>query len=132
MPTAAGPECTPIHQLLPFAYHYPGTAAERIVRFNSAYFDRVRSGRKTATTRHRDPVGTGPALFIFEDDDGYRRLHGVVDAVEELRFDELTPEHAELEGASSLEALRTGLRHHYPRLADDSCMRFVRFHLEEP
>lgn len=57
VPTGAGPECTPIHQLLPFAYHYPGAAAERIVR-------------KTATTRHRDPVGTGPALFIFEDDDG--------------------------------------------------------------
>ncbi|MGO4190507.1 ASCH domain-containing protein [Arthrobacter sp. YAF17] len=131
VPTAEGPDCRPVHELLPFAYRYPGVA-ERIVRFNSAYFDRVRSGQKTATTRYRDPVEIGPALFVFEDDDGYRRLHGVIDDVEELRFDELTPEHAELEGASSLEALRTGLRHHYPGLADDALISVVRFHLQEP
>ncbi|HEX9229031.1 MAG TPA: ASCH domain-containing protein, partial [Arthrobacter sp.] len=81
---------------------------------------------------YRDPVVAGPALFIFEHDDGYRRLHGMIDDVEQLRFDELTPEHAELEGASSLQALRTGLRHHYPRLADEALISFVRFHLEEP
>jgi cytidine deaminase len=73
----------------------------------------------------------GPALFVFEDNDGYRRLHGVIDDVEELRFDELTPEHAELEGASSLEALRTGLRHHYAGLADDAFISVVRFHLQD-
>jgi cytidine deaminase len=129
VPAAEGPDCRPIHELLPFAYRYPGAAAERFVRFNSAYFERIRSGVKTATTRYRDPVEIGPALFIFEDDDGYRRLDGVIDDVEMLRFDELTAEHAELEGASSLEALRTGLRHHYPHLVDDACISVVRFHL---
>lgn len=117
---------------MPFTYHYPGAAAERFVRFNSAYFEPIRSGVKTATTRYRDPVEIGPALFIFEDDDGYRRLHGVIDDVEELRCDELTAEHAELEGASSLEALRAGLRHHYPHMADDAFISVVRFHLQEP
>ena len=60
-------------------------------------------------------------------EDGFGLL--TTDDVEMLRFDELTSEHAELEGASSLEALRTGLRHHYPHLVDDACISVVRFHL---
>lgn len=49
-----------------------------------------------------------------------------------LRFDELTAEHAEREGASSLGALRRGLRRHYPHMADDARTSFVRFHLQQP
>ncbi len=130
VPTSDGVDCRPIHELLPFTYRYPGAAAERFVRFNSAYFEPIRSGLKTATTRYHDPVDIGPALFIFEDNDGYRRLHGVIDEVEQVRFDALTPEHAELEGASSLEALLKGLRRHYPHIADTALVTVARFHLQ--
>lgn len=81
-----------------------------------------------ATTRNLDPVEVGPVLFIFEDDDGYRRLDGMIDGVEECRFDE-TAEHAELEGASSVDALRDGLRHRYPQISEDSLVSVVQFHL---
>ncbi len=130
VPTQDGPDYTPIRELLPHTYHYPGSAPARLVRFNSAYYDKVAAGLKTATVRYRDPVDVGPALFVFEDDDGYRRLRGVVDHVESRSLDELTLEDARLENASSVDALRDGLRGHYPGIADDALVDVVRFHLD--
>ncbi|WP_448059678.1 ASCH domain-containing protein [Cellulomonas hominis] len=129
VPTGSGPDLMPVRDLLPGAFRHPDAAPERFVRFASRYFDAVAAGRKTATVRHRDPVEVGPALLVFEDDDGYRRLHGVVDSVRPCRLDEITDEDARREGASSADALRAGLRGHYPGIAADAPVDVVRFHL---
>ncbi len=129
VPTGTGPDCVPVRDLLPGAFRRPGAEPERFVRFASRYFDAVAAGRKTATVRHRDPVEVGPALLLFEDDDGYRRLRGVVDSVRPCHLDEITDEDARREGISSADALRAGLREHYPGIADDAPVDVVRFHL---
>lgn len=104
----------------------------------SGHYDRIAAGLKTATTCHRDPVTVGPALLVFddddddddEDDDGYRRLPGVIDKVESRCFDALTEEDARLENLSSADALRDGLRGHYPGIANDAIVDVVQFHLD--
>jgi cytidine deaminase len=130
VPTEDGPDCTPIRDLLPGAYRYPDAAPARLVRFNPAYYDSIAAGQKITTVRYRDPVQTGPALLVFEDEDGYRRLHGVIDHIESRRFDALTEEDAYRENAASADALRNGLRGHYPGIADDAIVELVHFHLD--
>lgn len=130
VPAPDGPGYTPIRKLLPYAYHSPNAAPPRFVRFNSRYYDAIAAGLKTATIRYRDPVEVGPALLVFEDDDGYRRLRGVIDGMESRRFDALSMEDARLENVSSVNALRDGLRGQYPGITDDAIVDVVRFHLE--
>ena len=123
VPTDEGPDGRPIRTLLPFAYHQPDAAAERFVRFNPAYYDDVAGGRKTMTVRYDDPVAVGPAWLVFEDDDGYRRLPGMVDSVEPRRLDGRDPGDA---------ALRTSLLRHYPDLPVDVEVTAVTFHVVAP
>lgn len=130
VPAQDGPDYTPIREMLPNAYHYPDAAPARFARFNSRYYDAIAAGLKTSTVRYRDPVEVGPVLFVFEDDDGYRRLYGVIDQVESRRFDALTEEDARLENGSSVDALRDGLRGHYPGITDAAIVDVVRFHLD--
>ena len=130
VPTQDGPDYTPIRDMLPTPYRHPDAAPARFVRFNSRYHDAIAAGAKTATIRYRDPVEVGPALFVFEDDDGYRRMRGVIDGVESRRFDALTVEDARLENAPSVKALQDGLRGHYPGITDDAIVDVVRFHLD--
>lgn len=130
VPTPVGPISTPIREMLPYAYHHPDAAPARFVRFNSRYYDAIAAGLKTTTIRYRDPIEIGPALFVFEEDDGYRRLRGVIDRVESRRFDALTMEDVRRENASSVDALRDGLRGHYPDITHDAIVDVVRFHLD--
>ncbi len=81
------------------------------------------AGSKTTTVRFDDPVVLGPAWLVFEDDDGYRRLRGVVDAIEPRRLDARRPEDV---------ALRAGLIRHYPGLPDDAELTVVSFHVDGP
>ena len=60
--------------LLPHSYRHPDAQPERFVRFSARYFEAVRDGVKTATTRLNDPCAPGPAWLLFEFDDEYRRL----------------------------------------------------------
>jgi cytidine deaminase len=130
VPSSDGPIDRPIRDLLPFSYHFPDAAPRRFVRFSSRYHDAIVAGQKTMTIRYRDPVTVGPAIFVFEDDDGYRRLEGVIDAVKTCRFDALTLEHARRENVDSVEGLRAGLLRHYPDLLDETEVQVVEFHLE--
>lgn len=82
VPAAEGPQLVSVRDLLPHAYRQPDARPPRIVRFNSRYYDEIVEGRKTETVRYQDPISEGPALFVFEDDDGYRRLSGIVEHVE--------------------------------------------------
>jgi len=119
----------PIRHLLPYAYAAPEASAERFIRFNPRYYDAVASGRKTATTRFDDPCAPGPAWLVFEFDDGYKRLPGIVESIETKRLDELTDEDARLEGGGTADDLRAGLRGHYPDIREDAAVDFVRFRL---
>jgi cytidine deaminase len=116
-----------IRHLLPYAYAWPEASQERFIRFNPRYYDAVASGRKTATTRFDDPCAVGSAWLVFEFDDGYQRLPGVVESVETKRLDELTDEDARLEGTGTADDLRAGLRGHYPGIPDDAAVDLVRF-----
>lgn len=129
VPTADGPTDVPVRDLLPYTYHFPDAAPQRFVRFSARYHDAIVWGQKTMTIRFQDPVSVGSAFFVFEDDDGYRRLDGEIDAVTPRRFDALTVEEARRENVSSVEDLRTGLLRHYPNLTDDSIVDVVEFHL---
>jgi hypothetical protein len=105
----------------PCAYAVPEVAPARFIRFNPRYYDDVVVvGRKTATTRYDDPCVVGPAWLVIEFDDEYKRLPGVVDSIDSKRFDQISDDDARLEGAGLAVHLRSGLRHHYPTIQDDS------------
>jgi cytidine deaminase len=87
----------------------------------------VVDGVKTATTRFNDPSVPGPATFLFEFDDRYRSLPGVVESVEHVRFADISDAQAALEDCTADE-LRTALRtSYYPDVRDDDVVDFVRF-----
>ena len=130
VPTENGPDSVPVRQLLPYSYDLPGAHPERVIRFNPRYFENVLAGRKAATTRFNDPCHVGPAWLVFEFDDEYKRLPGVVDSIQTKRFDEITDSDAQLEGGMVADDLRIGLRGHYPDIRDDSLVDVVCFHVE--
>jgi cytidine deaminase len=117
---SAEPDLVPVRRLLPYSYNFPDAHPERFIRFNPRYYDSVAAGQKTATTRIDDPCMLGPAWLVFEFDDEYMRLLGVVDFIDTKRFDEITDGDAQLEGGAVADDLRNGLRSHYPGIRDDS------------
>lgn len=130
VPGEGEPDLVPVRKLLPHTYNFPDASPERLIRFNERYYKAVLEGSKTATTRLDDPCSTGPAWLVFEFDDGYKRLSGVVDSIETKRFDQLTDEDAQLEGGTNAEDLQNGLRDHYPAIQTNSPIDIVRFHVE--
>ena len=127
VPTPDGPDAVPIRTLLPYGYAFPDAKPERIVRFAGRYFDAVTSGRKTATTRHDDPISVGSAWLVFEDDGSLRRLRGEVLSTEPRTLTALTDEDARLEACDTADDLRDGLVGHYPGITDEAPLVFVRF-----
>lgn len=130
VPGEGEPDLVPVRKLLPHTYNFPDASPERFIRFNPRYYEAVREGSKTATTRLDDPCSAGPAWLVFEFDDGFKRLRGIVDSVKTTRFDQLTDEDARLEGGTVAEDLQNGLRGHYPAIQADSPVDVVRFHVE--
>lgn len=120
VPGDAGPRTVPVRALLPDSYRQPDAAPERLVRFSAAYYDDVAAGRKTTTVRHDDPVVTGPAWLVFEEDGDVpvRRLPGVVESVEPRLLDPAVPTDA---------ALHRSLLRHYPALPPDAALDVVTF-----
>jgi cytidine deaminase len=127
VPDEGGPDLVAIRDLLPNTYRFPDAAPERLVRFNPRYYDAIANGRKTATTRFNDPCAVGPAWLLFEFDDEYKRLPGIVDSIATKRFDELTDEDAQMEECAAADELREDLRDHYPDIQNDSPVDVVRF-----
>jgi cytidine deaminase len=132
VPGETGSDAVSIRDLLPYAYWYPDTAPERMVRFDPRYYDAIVSGRKTATTRFRDPCAPGPAWLLFDFDDDYRRLPAFLDSVVSKRFDELSDEDAHRELCANADELRELLRAHYPDIRDDSTVDVVQFRVLAP
>ena len=114
VPGETGPRLQPIRKLLPHTYFFPDANARRVVRFNRRYYDAVADGTKTSTIRYDDPITAGSALFVFEDDEHHRTLHGEVTGVERYPLDDITAEQARLAPDTTIEELRAGLRRLYP------------------
>ena len=130
VPTDNGAAPRTLRELLPDIYRFPDAAPPRLVRFNQRYAEAVASGSKRMTIRHRDPLVVGPATFVFEDHPRFLSLTGVVESVTRVTLDALTREHANAEGADSVDALHDGLRGHYPGLSDDAAVDVVEFRVE--
>lgn len=127
VPDGDGASSVPARELLPHSYQHPDATPPRLLRFSPGHWDNVVDGAKTATTRFNDPAVPGSATFLFEFDDRYRSLPGVVESVEHVRFADITDAQAALEGCTADE-LRTALRtYYYPDVADDDLVDFVRF-----
>ena len=131
VPAEAGePAAVPVRDLLPLSYRGAGHGSvRRVVYFHPRYLEDIRSGRKTTTIRHRDPVQPGPAVFVFDDGERLRRLDAHIDAVETRRLSELTDDDAHREAMTDADALRAGLKGHYPDLADGDLLDVAAFHL---
>lgn len=127
VPTPGGLVLLNPRHLLPFAYADPGVNPDRFIRFSPRYYGSVREGRKTATTRLDDPCRIGPAWLVFEFEEGYRRLPGLVEAIETKLFSALTDEDAQREGGHVAEDLQSLLRTHYPQIGDDDAVDVVMF-----
>lgn len=130
VPAPGEPDLVPVRKLLPHTYNFPDASPVRFVRFNSRYFDAVLDGSKTATTRFEDPCAVGPAWLLFEFDEGYQRVPGVIESIETKRFYEITDHDARLEGGSVAADLQDGLRGHYPHIQCDSPVDVVKFRVE--
>ena len=131
VPTGEGePEAVPVRDLLPRSYQGAGSgSAPRVVYFHPRYHEDIQSGRKTTTIRHRDPVQPGPAVFVFDDGERLRRLDAHIDAVDTRRLAELTDKDAHLEAMPDADALRAGLKGHYPDLEEDDPLEVASFHV---
>lgn len=130
VPTAeSGPhETVPVRDLLPYDYRPLGSRAHRrVVYFHPRYLEDIRSGRKTTTIRHRDPVHPGPAVFVFDDGERLQRIDAHIDAVATRRFGELTDEDARREAMPDLDALRAGLKGHYRDLEEHDLLEIATF-----
>jgi cytidine deaminase len=131
VPEGDGASSVPARELLPHSYQHPDANPPRLLRFNARHWGNVVDGVKTATTRFNDPTVPGPVTFLFEFDDRYRSLPGVVESVEHVRFADITDAQAALEGCTADE-LRTALRtSYYPEIVDDDTVEFVRFRVVE-
>lgn len=121
----------PARELLPYPSQHPDANPPRLLRFSPQHWANVVDGLKTATTRFNDPAAPGPATLLFEFDDRYRSLPGVVESVEHVRFADITDAQAGLEGCTADE-LRAALRtYYYPEIVDDDEVDFVRFRVAE-
>lgn len=119
-----------IRNLLPHSDLAPDHAyGSRIIYFKPRYYDSIISVQKTITIRHRDPIQTGPAVFVFDDGENIRRLSAEVESLESRRFDQLSDADAHQEDLSDVGALRRVLRTHYPDLEGPDLVDVARFHL---
>ena len=62
---------------------------------------RVLACAKTATTRFGERIGSGDVTLLFEFDEKYRSLPGVVESVDHVRLSDVTDEMAALEGCTA-------------------------------
>jgi len=131
VPDGDGASSVPARDLLPYPSPHPDANPPRLLRFSPQHWKNVVDGVKSATTRFNDRAVPGPATLLFEFDDRYRSLPGVVESVEQIRFADISDAQAALEDCTADE-LRHALRtYYYPEVADDDVVDFVRFTVPE-
>lgn len=132
VPTAEGVRSLAVQDLIPFAYVQPPATEQHLMQtiyFNPRYLDAVRSGRKSRTTRFRDPARMGAAVLEFELEQAPVRLMAKVTDIRETTFAELTDDDAQHEALETADQLRDVLRSHYPAIAPDDPVQVVSFQL---
>lgn len=125
-----GLEAIPVQDLLPYAFDQRLIGQEQRISMWEGYEQRIREGSKRQTIRVDDPFREGPALLIFEKEDGASvTIPAEVTGVVHLRREELTEEHAQKDGFDSSAELQAALDRHYPGLHADAPVDVVSFHL---
>jgi hypothetical protein len=99
------------------------------IYFDPRWLDAVRSGRKTRTTRFRDPARVGTAVLEFELKQAPVRLMAKVTDIRETTFAELTDDDAQREALETADELRDALRWYYPMIASSDPVQVVSFQL---
>lgn len=103
---------------------------DQAIHMWEGYEDAIRSGIKKQTVRVNDPFHPGPATIVIEKPGGEDILiPAEVTSVTPVRRSELTEEHAQRDGFTSLAALHQALARHYPGLPDDAITDVVTFDL---
>lgn len=126
-----GLEAVTVAELLPFAFDPREIDARQKIFMWEGYEKAIRSGAKQQTIRIDDPFQTGPALLVFEKENGeIVSLSAQVKSVVPMRRMDLTEAHARNDGFSSLVELHEALDKHYPGLRDDDLADVVTFELE--
>lgn len=123
-----GLEAIPVRDLLPHAFDRRFIDQEQRIYMWEGYEQSIRDGSKRQTVRIDDPFRKGPAVLVFEKDDGSTvSLPADVTDVVHLRRTELTEEHAQKDGFDSLAELQAALDRHYPGLHADAPVDVVSF-----
>jgi len=128
MPSERGLVAMPIRRLLPYSYRHPDARPARILRFNPEHWAPVMAGAKMATTRFDDPAVVGPVTLLFEFEERYRPLPGVIDSIEPVALSDISDAQAGLEGCTADELRRSLRTVYYPGIADNARVDFIRFH----
>ncbi|GAA1453213.1 ASCH domain-containing protein [Nesterenkonia lacusekhoensis] len=125
-----GLEAMPVRDLLPHAFDQRSIDQEQRIYMWEGYEQSIRGGSKRQTVRVDDPFRQGPALLVFEKENGAAvSLPADVTGVVHLRRTELTEEHAQKDGFDSLAELQAALDRHYPSLHADAPVDVVSFHV---
>lgn len=99
------------------------------IYFDPRWLDAVRSGRKTRTTRFREPARVGTAVLEFELEQAPVRLMAKVTDIRETSFAELTDDDAQHEALETADELRNVLRRYYPMIVSNDPVQVVSFQL---
>lgn len=124
----SGLEAIPARDLLPHAFDQRFIEQTQRIYMWDGYEQSIRDGAKRQTVRIDDPFRVGPALLVFERDDGSTvSMPADVTEVVHLHRTELTEEHARKDGFGSLAELQAALERHYPGLHANAPVDVVTF-----
>lgn len=128
-----GLEALTVAELLPHAYDWRAMERPQQVFMWEGYELTIRDGSKRQTIRVDDPFRPGPALLVFEKENGETvTLDANVTSVLATRRCDLTEEHARRDGFASLADLHEALDMHYPGLEMEDSVDIVAFELSDP
>lgn len=128
-----GLEALSVAELLPHAYDWRAMERPQQVFMWEGYESTIRDGSKRQTIRVDDPFRPGPALLVFEKENGETvTLDANLTSVLATRRCDLTEEHARRDGFASLADLHEALDMHYPGLEMEDSIDIVAFELSNP
>lgn len=126
--TRNGLQAQSVRALLPHAYDQQTMEQAQRVYMWEGYEAPIKDGQKRQTIRVDDPFHPGPALLVFEKDNGETNtLEASVEKVRTVSRGELTEQEALLDGFNDLESLHAALDRHYPGLSSTDPVDVVQF-----
>lgn len=132
VPDAGGLLAVPVRALLPYPSPHPDARPPRLLRFSARHWQAVVDGAKTATMRLGDRVAPGPVTMLFEFEDRYRSLPGMVESAEPIRFADIDDTQAAAEGCSADELRASSRAYDDPGIGDEDLIYHLRFRADQP